>query len=514
MSISFDDRPPIVRLRNYFENPYDDAIAAARTCYSMDAVEAKEVTEKQRDSIGPLTFNAGHHTVYQHATFEFTLENISRHFIWSVLHSFPYYNSDQQSQRYVRLNEIRAFLPPIEGKALDIYKQAIIQGFETYQQLSEILKEDTFKIVGLIRHLDKHPLDRLQKQVTREAEKKAIEIARYVLPIATFSSMVYTCSGLVLHRLWRLMNGGDTPYEARAVIGAMIEVVQKVDPHFFSKIGDPPLLRTDILETEFLDSAARSTDFSTWDQGLEPYHLSKLIDYTANAQGVISQSIRLALGAQVSEYTDQELTQLALDPKKNSYRVEKTNLSSHSPLMRSLSHIYYTFLKKLSHTADSQNQRHRTVMASRPLYQLVDCEKPDFFVPMLIKKNSHARETYERFMDMIWKTKNKLLEMGVPREFAIYVLPNALNIRFVESGSLLNLLHKWTLRTCLNAQEEIYTASMEEIAQVTKIHPFLSGFVGPPCVVRNGIVSPRCTEGSHFCGIPVWKTFPNIERVI
>jgi len=29
-----------------------------------------------------------------------------------------------------------------------------------------------------------------------------------------------------------------------------------------------------------------------------------------------------------------------------------------------------------------------------------------------------------------------------------------------------HLLHKWTMRTCFNAQEEIYQASMEEVEQV------------------------------------------------
>ena len=61
--------------------PYDGAIAAARTCYSPRVVAASEVTERQRDSIGRLTFDAGHHTVYQHAHFEFGLENISRQFV-------------------------------------------------------------------------------------------------------------------------------------------------------------------------------------------------------------------------------------------------------------------------------------------------------------------------------------------------------------------------------------------------------------------------------------------------
>ena len=67
-------------------------------------------------------------------------------------------------------------------------------------------------------------------------------------------------------------------------------------------------------------------------------------------------------------------------------------------------------------------------------------------------------------MEEAWAAKNELLDRGVAREFALYLLPNAKAIRLVESGSLLHLLHKWTMRTCFNAQEEIYQASIEEVA--------------------------------------------------
>src|SRR5262245_63377634 len=107
--------PPQVTLRSASAHPYDGAIAAARTCYSPRVVDAAEVTPAQRASIGPLTFEAGHHTVYQHAHFEFGLQNVSRQFVWSFLHSHPFYNSEQSSQRFVRLDEIRAHVP--EGLA-------------------------------------------------------------------------------------------------------------------------------------------------------------------------------------------------------------------------------------------------------------------------------------------------------------------------------------------------------------------------------------------------------------
>jgi hypothetical protein len=52
------------------------------------------------------------------------------------------------------------------------------------------------------------------------------------------------------------------------------------------------------------------------------------------------------------------------------------NVSYHSPMMRGLHHATYTFAKRLSHTADSQDQRHRMVPASRPLMTFADTWRP------------------------------------------------------------------------------------------------------------------------------------------
>jgi thymidylate synthase ThyX len=121
---------------------------------------------------------------------------------------------------------------------------------------------------------------------------------------------------------------------------------------------------------------------------------------------------------------------------------------------------------------------------------------------------------YGEAMARAWTAKNRLLELGVPLQSALYLLPNAKALRFHESGSLLYLAHKWVMRTCFNAQEEIYQASMEELDQVRAVHPRLARHMGPPCVLRAGRIAPTCTEGEHFCGVPVWRRFPDVERRI
>jgi len=145
---------------------------------------------------------------------------------------------------------------------------------------------------------------------------------------------------------------------------------------------------------------------------------------------------------------------------------------------------------------------------------LSDTARPDYVTPDLIAASPEALSCYREAMEDAWQTKNRLLELGVPLESALYVLPNARAIRFVESGLLIHLMHKWTMRTCFNAQEEIYRASMEELEQVGEHHPHIAAFMGPPCVIRNGLVRPRCTEGRRFCGVPVWQNFPRVRRPI
>src|SRR5687768_9674659 len=228
--------------------PFDGAIAAARTCYSPRVIGVTEVTSTQRDLIGTLTFDAGHHTVYQHAHFEFGLENISRQFVWTFLHSYPFYNSEQSSQRYVKLREPRAFVPPLDGEARAVYEAAIVRAWDRYAELSALLKDDAHAILKELRYVRPTTSPERLKLIDKDAEKRAIETARYVIPIAAFTSMVHTVSGIVLHRLYRMVNTGDSPYETSQVISGMVRLVKEWDPHFFEKVGAGPIPADELPE--------------------------------------------------------------------------------------------------------------------------------------------------------------------------------------------------------------------------------------------------------------------------
>jgi thymidylate synthase ThyX len=506
---------PHVTLRNSFAHPFDSAIAAARTCYAPRLIGPEEVNDKQRSLIGSATYYGGHHTVYQHAHFEFGLENVSRQFVWSFLHAHPFYNSEQQSQRYVRLDRAQAYVPPESAPHFGpaeraIYEKAIARAWDYYRELSSLLEPTAREILGDIWHVDANSHPKRVQKVERQSEKRAIEVARYVLPVAAFTTMVHTVSGIVLHRLWRMCEANDTPTESRQVVGEMVARAREVDAQFFDRFDTEPMDDLPEWQTPRHDADAFAQEFDAKLGGAT----SKLIDYSPEAVAVIAVAYRAVLGLTVAECADREAIDRLLNPARNPYRRETLNIGVHGPMMRALEHANFTFSKKISHTADSQDQRHRTVPGSRPLLTLADTRSPDYITPMLVRDNRQALEVYERAMDDGWAAKNALVDRGVPLEFALYLLPNAKSIRLVESGSLLHLLHKWTMRTCFNAQEEIYQASLEEVEQLRSVFPELGRYVGPPCHLRAGVSTPICTEGSHFCGVKVWLSFPNVQRRI
>src|SRR5579872_5948081 len=236
---------PRITLRNSFAHPFDSAIAAARTCYAPRLIGPEEINDKQRSLIGSATYFGGHHTVYQHAHFEFGLENVSRQFVWSFLHAHPFYNSEQQSQRYVRLDRAHAYVPP-EGERFSaadrtLYEHAVARAWAHYRELAGILEPEASKILSDIWHIGLMSHPRRIEKIKGAAGKRAIEIARYVLPVAAFTTMVHTLSGIVLHRLWRMQAACDTPSESRAVLQALVERVHESDPQFFDRFQTAPM---------------------------------------------------------------------------------------------------------------------------------------------------------------------------------------------------------------------------------------------------------------------------------
>jgi thymidylate synthase ThyX len=510
--VNFDPEPE-VELFNAFRNPYNTVVAAARTCYSSRVVTPEDVdrddkARELRDRIYDSIYEAGHHTTIQHPTFLFVLRKVSRQFIWSFLHAHPFYNSEQVSQRYVEVKRQNFTTPPLEGAARERYTATVDRMMQAYFRLIDLLGPDVER-----EYFTLYPARRKQKEKWEASiHKRVLEAARYVLPVATHAHLYHTISGLTLHRYRKLCEQFDTPRETRTVVGKMVAAVAAVDPLFFRKADDPVPLEETLeyrLFTRAREELGRDRGAAfvrEFDADLGPWR-SKLVDYKANAEKVMAQSVRAMLGLPAGALPDGEAIDLVLNPSKNRLLGESLVLTTMDKLSRAMNHPHFTFRKKLSHTADSQDQRHRMVPGSRPVLaaQFVP-DRPDYVLPPVMERNAAVAEFVAELMDGVWKAVRDLLDGGTPWEFAQYLLPNAFPVRFEESGDLLHLHHKWTTRLCYLAQEEIWRCCTEEVRQVAQVHPAIGRHLLAPCGLRKTAgKSPYCPEGNRYCGVRVWE---------
>ncbi len=504
---------PVVRLENYFQQPYNLAIATARTCYSSRVISPEDVSKDeqartQRDRIAESIYQAGHHTTIQHPTFQFVLEKVSRQFLWSFLHAHPFYNSEQVSQRYVEVKPEHFTIPPLDERARAIYLETVHDQMDAYHRLSDLVEPT---VITEYRRIFPSR-DPEEKRWASAIKKRCQEIARYALPVATHAHLYHTISGLTLHRYWRLCQQFDVPLEQRLVVQRMVEEVAKIDPHF-TALAEDPIPFEETVEYQAFEQFHGSQRNGTTLHFLEEFDrelggsTSKLVDYKVNAQETMAQAVRSILGLTKDQLSDAPAIALVLDPARNRYLADSLTLTTMSKLSRAMVHPHFTFKKKLSHTADSQDQRHRMVPGSRPI---LACHfingRPDYLLPPLIAASHEAEEEYRRTMALTWRAIDQLLNLGVREEYALYLLPNAFPIRFEESGDLLHFHHKWVQRLCYTAQEEIWNACRDEVLQVSERFPEIGRYIQAPCWPRaQARVSPICPEGDRFCGVAVWK---------
>jgi thymidylate synthase (FAD) len=98
-------------------------------------------------------------------------------------------------------------------------------------------------------------------------------------------------------------------------------------------------------------------------------------------------------------------------------------------------------------------------------------------------------------MEIIGKFYEGLVEKGVPKEDARFVLPNACTTRLLFTMNGEELVHFLRLRCCSRAQWEIREMAIKMLKILRNKFPELFKKVGPNCYFLG-----YCTEGKKSCG--------------
>ena len=118
-----------------------------------------------------------------------------------------------------------------------------------------------------------------------------------------------------------------------------------------------------------------------------------------------------------------------------------------------------------------------------------------YVTPPRVAANPEAERIYTAAMASLQRDYARLLELGIPREDARFVLPNACTSQIMVTMNARSLRNFFSLRCCARAQWEIRGLAREMLTQVRQVAPELFLMAGPPCET-DGI----CREGELGCG--------------
>jgi flavin-dependent thymidylate synthase len=435
--------------------PSSVAVSAARTCYFPNGLVEPSRSDNwaRKDDLLQAIFKAGHHTTLQHTHITMMISGMSRHLIWRLLHSHPYYNSEQVSQRYAKMQG-DGFVYP-KGADEEVWENFYQDRFNDYENLIDILTPDIAEVTPKFRQKD--------------VGKKAQEMARYLLPVGTSAYLYHTVNVITLLRYISV---------AKAVPEARNEAMEFAEKIAKMLIEMDASLQPLVNHAQKLEVSFPTLNFSSYQTDDEV----KVFDIVDHSSELYSE-----------HYADVLRTSQML--------LDEGVLGSFNTTMQ------------LSLSADAQNQRHRRSPAIRP--KLEDIYQRNYYIPPIIAQNSEALKIYNHAIEASYDFfEAQKEEIGFGE--AVYALLNAHKIALVEHNDMTSFAHKAQMRLCYNAQQEIYDITYEQVRQlrahgVQQAEKFL-----PPCAIRNALkIRPICPEGDHFCGVKVWKLpFDEYERKI
>ncbi|MGY0373547.1 FAD-dependent thymidylate synthase [Clostridium sp. JNZ J1-5] len=214
-----------VRLIEYTPNPDKVIASAAKLCYSAVGVDEilDGLNEVNTEKFLNRLMSYGHMSPIEHVSFTFAVEGVSRTLTHQLVrHRIASYS--QQSQRYVKLDQFEYIIPP-EIEEDDIARKIFIKSMEecqkNYDDITKILK--------------KKYIEQGMKELN--AEKKAIEDARYVFPNACETKIMVTMNARSLMNFFAHRCCNRAQWEIHNLADEMLRQVKKVAPILFKNAG-------------------------------------------------------------------------------------------------------------------------------------------------------------------------------------------------------------------------------------------------------------------------------------
>jgi thymidylate synthase (FAD) len=209
-----------VRLLERTDNALDIIYASCRQCYSsMYAGDIYDKSVEQDDgkagAFVKKVISSGHESPLEHAKFTFAVEGVSRALTHQLVrHRLASYS--QQSQRYVKENDMKYIFPPSlknDPELREIFLDTLAHIQKGYDSIIDILK-------------------------SRGVEgEKANQDARFLLPQAAETKIVVTMNCRELKHFFSHRCCTRAQWEIRALADRMLDICRREIPEVFETAG-------------------------------------------------------------------------------------------------------------------------------------------------------------------------------------------------------------------------------------------------------------------------------------
>jgi len=183
------------------------AMAALLTHSPSTPKELEDQPEKKYQAVLNEVLKMGHTSVIEHTSFTFAISEVSRSLTHQLVrHRIASYA--QQSQRYVNFTDPCFVIPPTIKKNEKMKK--------TYEQTMQTIWEKYNKLLAM---------------------DIPAEDARYILPNATYTNIIFTMNARSLLNFFELRCCLHAQWEIRTLANKMLHLVKKEAPLIFKNAG-------------------------------------------------------------------------------------------------------------------------------------------------------------------------------------------------------------------------------------------------------------------------------------
>ncbi|MDJ0763842.1 MAG: FAD-dependent thymidylate synthase [Myxococcota bacterium] len=395
---------------------------------------ALEELETARASNRRIIFEMGHHSVAEHAVFNFDIMGISRLAIeW--LERFRLCSYTEKSQRYITLDHDFVIPPELENTPYESALLSLITAqSKCYDHINQCLREHLKK---------KYPDMEKKRRGRRLLDGWAKEDARYVTLLATTGQLGLTANARNLELMVRrfaaaplseVQNLGISLYNTAAEIAPSLLLFTEASPYDAQRAEELGALADELLKGEPASN------------GGEPE--VRLVHCSENADRTIAAAL---LHVFSSESFDTCLRAALNMPEEALTRVFQTamgRMEFYDAVPREFEHVSLTFEIALSSSAFAQLKRHRMTTQSAQAYD------PNLGVTIPPAIDEIGLRGV--FMDHLARAEDLFvtLKKTMPH-VAPYVLTNAHRRRVLATINLRELYHFVRLREDAHAQWDI-----------------------------------------------------------